>query len=224
MFRQGIASLQTDRQNLIKLFQYVFGYASVLLSDIATITRGGNFQKKDFVNDGYPCIHYGQIYTHYGIATSKVITHLNEFNFHKSKHAVMGDIIMAVTSENIDDVCSCTAWLGHKEIAISGHTAIIHHNQSPKYLSYFFHTNHFYNQKIKLAHGTKVIEVTPSSLLDIIIQLPSREKQDEIVEILDRFNGITNSISAGITAEIEARKKQYEYYRDKLLTFKMKQE
>ena len=205
------------------MFQYVFGYASVLLSDIATITRGGNFQKKDFVTNGYPCIHYGQIYTHYGIATSKVITHLNEYNFHKSKHAVMGDIIMAVTSENIDDVCSCTAWLGYEEIAISGHTAIIHHNQNPKYLSYFFHTNHFYIQKIKLAHGTKVIEVTPSSLLDIIIQLPSREKQDEIVEILDRFNDISNSISAGIPAEIEARKKQYEYYRDKLLTFKMKQ-
>ena len=215
---------QTDRQNLIKLFQYAFGYASVLLSDIATITRGGNFQKKDFVTNGYPCIHYGQIYTHYGIATSKVITFLNECDFHNSKHAVMGDIIMAVTSENIDDVCSCTAWLGHNEIAISGHTAIIHHNQNPKYLSYFFHTNHFYNQKIKLAHGTKVIEVTPSSLLDIIIQLPSREKQDEIVKILDRFNDITNSISAGIPAEIEARKKQYEYYRDKLLTFKMKQE
>ena len=206
------------------MFQYAFGYASVLLSDIATITRGGNFQKKDFVNDGYPCIHYGQIYTHYGIATSKVITHLNECDYHKSKHAVMGDIIMAVTSENIDDVCSCTAWLGHEEIAISGHTAIIHHNQNPKYLSYFFHSNHFYNQKIKLVHGTKVIEVTPSSLLDIIIQLPSREKQDEIVEILDRFNDITNSINAGIPSEIEARKKQYEYYRDKLLTFKMKQE
>jgi len=206
------------------LFQYAFGYASVLLSDIATITRGGNFQKKDFVTNGYPCIHYGQIYTHYGIATSKVITFLNESDFHNSKHAVMGDIIMTVTSENIDDVCSCTAWLGHKEIAISGHTAIIHHNQNPKYLSYFFHTNYFYNQKIKLAHGTKVIEVTPSSLLDIIIQLPSREKQDEIVEILDRFNDITNSINAGIPSEIEARKKQYEYYRDKLLTFKMKQE
>ena len=202
----------------------MFGYASVLLSDIATITRGGNFQKKDFVTNGYPCIHYGQIYTYYGISTSEVIKFLNECSFRKSKHAVTGDIIMAVTSENIDDVCSCTAWLGNEEIAVSGHTAIIHHNQNPKYLSYFFHTNHFYNQKIKLAHGTKVIEVTPSSLLDIIIQLPSREKQDEIVEILERFNDITNSISAGIPAEIEVRKKQYEYYRDKLLTFKMKQE
>ena len=46
------------------------------------------------------------------------------------------------------------------------------------------------------------------------------EKQEEIVSILDRFDALCNDISAGLPAEIEARQKQYEYYRDKLLTFK----
>ena len=52
------------------------------------------------------------------------------------------------------------------------------------------------------------------------IQLPSLEEQERIVNILDKFDDISNDISQGIPAEIEARQKQYEYYRDKLLTFK----
>lgn len=56
-----------------------------------------------------------------------------------------------------------------------------------------------------------------------MITLPSIEEQNRIVEILDRFNTLCNDLSAGLPAEIEARQKQYEYYRDKLLTFKEKQ-
>ena len=56
----------------------MFGYAVVKLSDIATITRGGNFQKKDFCEEGVPCIHYGQIYTYYGTSASKTITMITQ--------------------------------------------------------------------------------------------------------------------------------------------------
>ena len=197
----------------------MFGYAPVKLEEIATIIRGGNFQKKDFVENGGPCIHYGQMYTHFGIYADKSLTFVNEEVFSKSKIAKSGDIVMAVTSENVEDVCSCTAWLGDEDIAISGHTAIISHNQNAKYLSYFFHSAMFFDQKKKLAHGTKVIEVTPSKLGGIEILLPTIEEQDRIVAILDRFDSLCNDIAVGLPAEIEARQKQYEYYRDRLLSF-----
>ena len=200
--------------------QYVFGYAPVRLDDIATIARGGSLQKKDLVGSGHQCIHYGQIYTHFGVYANECIAHVSDDVFNKSKKAVPGDIVMAVTSENVEDVCSCTAWLGDETIAVSGHTAIIHHDQNAKYLSYYFHSSDFFRQKKKLAHGTKVIEVTPSALSDVIIPLPTIEKQNETVRMLDRFNTLCADISSDIPAEIEARKKQYEYYRDKLLTFK----
>ena len=181
--------------------------------------RGGNFQKKDFVEEGKPCIHYGQMYTHFGVYADKTLTFVSDEVFAKSKQAVQGDIVMAVTSENVDDVCKCTAWLGEDTIAVSGHTAIIHHNQNAKYLSYFFHSAAFYNQKVKLAHGTKVIEVTPDKLNGITIDLPSLDEQERIVGIIDRFDSLCNDITEGLPAEIEARQKQYEYYRDKLLHF-----
>ena len=192
------------------------------LGEIASIIRGGNFQKKDFVEQGKPCIHYGQIYTRLGTTTSKSITYLNDDVYSKSKKAMPNDIVMAVTSENIEDVCKSTVWLGNEDLAVSGHTAIIHPSINSKYLAYYFQTTMFFKQKRKLAHGTKVIEVTPDKLNDIIIPVPPLEEQERIVSILDRFDKLCNDISEGLPAEIEARQKQYEYYRDKLLTFKMR--
>lgn len=171
------------------------------------------------MKEGFPCIHYGQMYTHFGVFADQTLTFVSADVFSKSKQAMPNDIVMAVTSENVDDVCKCTAWLGKEPIAVSGHTAIIHHNQNAKYLSYFFHSKVFFDQKKKLAHGTKVIEVTPDKLNGIVIMLPSLEKQAEIVSVLDRFDALCNDLSSGLPAEIEARKKQYEFYRDKLLSF-----
>lgn len=198
----------------------MFGYAPVLLGEIATVTRGGSLQKKDFCEDGCPCIHYGQIYTRYGISATETLTFVNEAVFERSKKAAPGDIVMAVTSENVEDVCKCVAWLGDEDIAVSGHTAIIHHTQNAKYLAYFFHTSVFAKQKERLAHGTKVIEVTPDKLTGIVVPLPDATEQERIVGILDRFDALCNDITEGLPAEIEARRQQYEYYRDKLLTFK----
>lgn len=186
------------------------------LGDVATISRGGNFQKKDFTEQGKPCIHYGQIYTRYGLFTDKTLTFINDECFAKQKYAEPNDIIMAVTSENIEDICKCVAWLGTEKVAVSGHSAIIHHSLDPKYLAYFFHSQHFFNQKRRLAHGTKVMEVTPDTLKSIKLPVPPLEVQREIVRILDNFTFLTTELAA----ELAARQKQYEYYRDLLLTFK----
>ena len=186
------------------------------LGEIATISRGGNFQKKDFLTEGVPCIHYGQIYTKYGLFADKTFTFISEECAKKQKMARPNDIVMAVTSENIEDVCKCLAWLGDEPVAVSGHSAIIHHNQNAKYLVYYFHSQMFFAQKRKLAHGTKVIEVTPDALVDIALPVPPIEIQREIVRILDNFTNLT----AELTAELTARKTQYAYYRDNLLTTK----
>lgn len=189
------------------------------LGEIATISRGGNFQKKDYVQHGVPCIHYGQIYTKYNLFVYETLNFIGQEKAEKQKYAVSNDIIMAVTSENIDDVCKCVAWLGKESVAISGHTAIIHHNQNPKFLAYYFSSILFYKQKTKLAHGTKVIEVTPDKLKNTVIPVPPLEVQQEIVRILDTFTTLTTELQKQLEAELEARKKQYEYYRDRLLDF-----
>lgn len=189
------------------------------LGDIATISRGGSFQKKDYTENGVPCIHYGQIYMYYGLFAEKTLTYISEEVAQKQKFAEPGDIIMAVTSENIDDVCKCMAWLGSEKVAVSGHTAIIHHSINPKYLVYWLSSTMFYQQKVKIAHGTKVIEVAPARLADIILPVPPLPVQREIVRILDNFTEITQKLTTELAAELIARKQQYEYYRNRLLAF-----
>ena len=186
------------------------------LGEIASISRGGNFQKKDYVDSGVPCIHYGQIYTRYGMFVEETISFISEEIAKKQKFAQTGDIVMAVTSENIDDVCKCIAWLGSEMVAISGHTAIIKHNINSKYLIYYFHSEMFQKQKRRLVHGTKVMEVTPDHLTKVKIPVPPLEIQEEIVKTLDKF---TNYVTE-LQAELQARKQQYEYYRDALLSAK----
>ena len=189
------------------------------LGEIATISRGGNFQKKDFLTEGVPCIHYGQIYTKYGLFTDKTFTFISEECAKKQKMAQPNDIVMAVTSENIEDVCKCLAWLGDEPVAVSGHSAIIHHNQNAKYLVYYFHSQMFFSQKRKLAHGTKVIEVTPDTLVNITLPVPPFEVQHEIVRILDDYTENVTELQRQLAAEMTARKTQYSFYRSRLLTF-----
>lgn len=188
------------------------GVEYVKLGTFATISRGGSFQKKDFCENGVPCIHYGQIYTKYGLFADKTITFISEETAKKQKFAEPNDIVMAVTSENVEDVCKCLAWIGDEKIAVSGHSAIIHHNQNAKYLCYYFHTSAFFQQKRKLAHGTKVIEVKPDSLKDVLIPLPPLEVQAEIVKILDDYSTSVAALQQEIEKELTARKKQYKYY------------
>lgn len=182
------------------------------LGDIATITRGGNFQKKDYREHGFPCIHYGQIYTKYNLFVTEPISHISEEKAAQQKKAKPGDIIMAVTSENIEDVCKCIAWLGNREIAVSGHAAIIHHRLNPKFLAYFLSSSLFYKQKLTMAQGTKVIEVSPEKLKNILLPVPPLEVQQEIVRILDHFTELTAELTTELTAELAAREKQHQYY------------
>ena len=72
----------------------------------------------------------------------------------------------------------------------------------------------------KITTGGTIKHILASGMKKVTIPVPPIEEQQRIVNILDRFDALCNDISEGLPAEIEARQKQYEYYRDKLLTFK----
>ncbi|HEM3428033.1 TPA: restriction endonuclease subunit S [Streptococcus suis] len=210
--------------DLIHLLQWVFGTIRVELGAICTFTRGNGLQKKDFTEEGYPVIHYGQIYTRYGFSTEKTISFTDQSVFAKLKKAQPGDIVMATTSENVEDVGKAVVWEGNEEVGIGGHSCALQTEQSSKFLAYYFQSNDFQRQKEKMVVGTKVIELYPKNIQKMLIVLPSFSTQKRIVAILDKFDVLTTSISHGLPKEIELRQKQYEYFRDTLLTFPNKYE
>ena len=186
---------------------------------IGKFIRGGGLQKKDFTETGVGCIHYGQIYTYYKTYTYKTKSFVSEEFAKKARMAKHGDVVIATTSENDEDLCKAVAWLGNEEIAVSSDACFYNHCLNPKYVAYFFQTEQFQKQKRPFITGTKVRRVNVDDLAKIIIPVPSPKEQERIVTILDKFDILTTSISEGLPKEIELRKKQYEYYRDKLLSF-----
>ena len=192
----------------------------VPLGSFAQLVRGSGMPKTDFSESGVGAIHYGQIYTKFGTATAEVITHVPEEKAKKLAVVNPGDVIVANTSENLEDVCKAVAWVGDSDIVTGGHATVIKApEQNAKFISYYMATGRFNKDKRRHAFGTKVIDVAPKNLAKIEFPVPPLEEQQRIVDILDRFDSLTTSLSEGLPAELAARRSQYEYYRDHLLTF-----
>jgi len=185
------------------------------LGEIGEFIRGNGIQKRDFQDSGFGCIHYGQIYTYYGLFADHTKSFIDPNLAEKRKKAYKGDLVIATTSENEEDVCKACAWLGEEPIAISGDAYIFRHHQNPKYISYCFQSELFQSQKKKYITGTKVLRVNGDAMAKIHVPVPPLPVQEEIVRILDSFS----SLEAELEAELEARRKQYTHYRDELLKF-----
>lgn len=211
------------RDNLLTNFTEEQNVKEYSLGELGTFTRGNGLQKKDFTKEGVGCIHYGQIYTRFGAFADKTLTYVNKELASRLLQVEKGNLVIACTSENVEDICKSVAWLGEDNICTGGHACVFKHNQNPKYISYFFQTEYFFNQKKKYTYGTKVKDIKPDSIAKIKISLPSLKEQERIVSILDRFDTLTNDLTSGLPTEMEKRRQQYEYYRDRLLTFKRKE-
>ena len=185
------------------------------LGEVGEFIRGAGILKSDFVDEGFPCIHYGQIHTRYGISATKAISHIDESLYKKSKKAVKGDVILATTSEDAEGCAKPVAWLGEEEVAVSGDAYIYHHNQNGKFMAYQFMTHNFMLFKIMNATGAKVVRISGDNMAKYEFPLPPLSEQQRIVSILDTFEASIQNLEA----QLERRQKQYEYYRNKLLTF-----
>jgi type I restriction enzyme S subunit len=194
------------------------------LGEIATdIYRGSGIKRDQVTTEGIPCVRYGEIYTSYNIHFNNCISHTIIDNVPSPKYFEHGDILFAITGESVEDIAKSIAYMGNEKCLAGGDIVVLKHNQNPKYLSFALSTNNAIMQKGKGKVKSKVVHSSVPSISEIKIPVPDLETQEKIANILDNFLQLTNDITSGLPAEIEARKKQYEYYRDKLLTFKRKE-
>jgi type I restriction enzyme S subunit len=192
------------------------------LGALGELVRGNGLQKKDFTETGVPAIHYGQIYTYYGLSTTETKSFVSPDLAKQLKKVDKGDVVITNTSENLEDVGKALVYLGERQAVTGGHATILKPGNLllGKYFAYFTQIEEFSGEKRKYAKGTKVIDVSATDMAKIPIPCPDNPKksleiQAEIVRILDAFTSLT----AELTAELTARKKQYNYYRDQLLSF-----
>ena len=165
------------------------GWEVKKLGEISTIERGSGISKKDFCSAGLPCIHYGQIHTSFGAYTKEVLSFIPENLLPKYKYASRGDLVMAITSEDVEGSCKSTTWLGNYDVVIGSDAAICHHSQDGIYLSYYTRTKAFYNEKAKYAKGFKVTHISTKEIASIPVPLPPLPLQQQFaarIEAIER--------------------------------------
>ena len=185
------------------------------LGEVGEFIRGNGIQKSDFVEDGYSCIHYGQIHAKYGFSATETLSKIEKSLYDKCKKAKKGDVVLATTSEDAEGVAKPFVWLGDEDAAVSGDAFIYHHNQIGKFMGFQFQTHKFMQFKVKYATGAKVVRISGDNMAKFEVALPSLSEQQRIVSILDTFEASIQNLEA----QLKEREKQYEYYRNKLLTF-----
>ena len=192
------------------------------LGEVGEFQRGKRFVRKDIVPTGVPCIHYGEMYTHYGIWSEESKSFISKELSAKLRVANYGDVVIVAAGETVEDIGNGTAWLGKHDVVIHDACFSFKSGLNPKYVSYFLRTKSFKDQIKRHISSGKISAINAKGLSRAVIPIPcpenpekSLEIQAEIVRILDSFTELT----AELTAELNMRKKQYNYYRDQLLTF-----
>ena len=187
----------------------------VKIADLGTITRGRRFVRTDIMEQGTPCIHYGDIYMRYPICVHEALTFLQGEITKKMRYAKNGDVVYVGAGENDEDIGMAIAWLGKEPAAVHDACYILsNHNQDAKYLAYMSHANNFHQQLKKSVATGKICSIPPDGLGRVIIPLPSLKEQQAIAAKLDTIEAFI----ANLNEERTLRQQQYEYYRAKLIS------
>lgn len=187
------------------------------LNEVATV-YDGTHQTPAYKESGIPFIsveNIGNIYN------SRKYISREDFDKYKIKPR-MGDVFMT----RIGSIGVCAVFEKQADIAYYVSLALIRPNQDAVNSRYLKHIIESLTGCKELKKRTLVnavpIKVNKDDIGKIVLPFPSLAEQQKIVSILDRFDSLTNDLTEGLPAEIEKRRQQYEYYRDKLLTFKRK--
>ena len=190
------------------------------LGEIATdVYRGAGITREQVCEAGTPCAPYGEIYTTYGVWFEDCVSHTDETLLTSKKYFDYGDILFAITGESVEDIAKCCAYIGHETCLAGGDIVVLKHNEDPKYLSYALSTLDAQKQKSKGKVKSKVVHSSVPDIKAIRVPVPPLPVQREIVRILDNFTEHITELTEQLNLELTARKKQYEFYRNQLLTF-----
>lgn len=191
------------------------GNSVAQFSDLGPIIRGKRFVRDDIRTVGQPCIHYGDMYTYYGTMAVTAKTFLERDFPKKMRYAHKGDVVIVGAGENDYDIGVGLVWMGEEPAAVHDACYILKHHQIPMYISYYLRSNIYHQQLKKYVSSGKISSFSAEGLGKVYIPIQPEDKQRQIVSILDTFETYISKLEK----MIELRQKQYEYYREKLLTF-----
>ena len=161
------------------------------------------------------------MYTHYGIWANETKSFLSKelVDTKKLRLAKKNDVIMVAAGETIEDIGKGTSWLSDQGVVFHDACFSFTSPLNPSYVAYFTRTKQFHDQIRRNISSGKISAINSKGLEKVYIPIPSLTEQKRIVKLLDQFDATHTAIEEEITKEIKLRTQQYEYYREKLLSF-----
>ena len=211
--RNGTERNGTERNGtLIKLLRYVFGYVRIPLGDVGSICMCKRILKSQTNTvSGVPFYKIGT----FGKKADAYISQ-ETFDEYRAKYNFpkKGDVLISAAGT----IGRTVVYDGKPAYFQDSNIVWIDNDESivlNSYLRYCYESKPW-----KASEGGTIPRLYNDNIAKAVIAVPSIEEQKRIVSILGRFDALCNDLTSGLPAEIEARQEQYEYYRDKLLTFK----
>ncbi|NLL18976.1 MAG: restriction endonuclease subunit S [Clostridia bacterium] len=225
-FTQLEAELEAELEARKKQYEYYRNELLTFGDEVEWKTLGeiclstNNIQWKDYKNVNFQYIDLSSV----SRENNKILgtTTINYQNAPSRAQQIVykDDVIFGTTRPTLRRYSIITSNY-HNQICSTGF-CVLRANQNiilPRFLYYILTTARFYNYVEKNQEGASYPSISNSKVKQFRAPTPPISEQERIVGILDRFDALVNDISIGLPAEIEARRKQYEYYREKLLSF-----
>ena len=178
-------------------FEIPEGWKWCRLGDLGVFERGSGIKRDETFESGYPCVRYGEMYTKYRYSTTFSETHsyTSKEVFYKCRKARKGDLFMALTGENKEEIALTSQYVGEAEVAIGGDLCRF----SPlfsygSYLVYLINSSFAINKKRDLATGDIIVHISTDKLSSIPVPLPPLAEQKRIVakleEVMEKIEGM----------------------------------
>jgi type I restriction enzyme S subunit len=175
----------------------------VNLSNIGTFKKGKGIKKNDVVDEGLPCIRYGEIYTHHSNIIKQYFSFISVQIAKSSQRIEKGDLLFTGSGETAEEIGKCVAFLGDDEVYAGGDVLIFTpRNADSIFLGYLMNYSSIVKQKANMAQGDVIVHIYQKNLGELVLSLPSKEEQSAIVQVLSEMD-----------SEIEALEQKRNKYR-----------
>ncbi len=182
-------SLQASKDlfisTLSKELKHRKGWKKTKIGDFCEIVRGKRFVRADIVKEGVPCIHYGDIYTYYGLCATKAKGCVSPELAKKLRFANKNDVVVVAAGENKMDIGVGVAWLGDEPAVVHDACFILRHSQNPMFLSFYFRSSEYHNYLKDEVNEGKICSFLTKPLAEARISLPPLQEQEQIVARLE---------------------------------------
>lgn len=186
------------------------GWEEKALKDFATdMFRGSGVKRDQVIEQGFPCVRYGEIYTKYNYHFNECVSHTLVEYVNSPKYFEYGDILFAITGESVEEIGKSIGYTGKEKCIAGGDIVVMKHNYEPRYISYALCTPNAIRQKGRGKTKLKVVHTNIPSLKEIIIPIAPMNEQKVIADTLDSLKSKVDRLQANfekISQECDALK------------------